>query len=113
MLFFLFKPSNYTFLLIPSISVIIQQIATLNNNLILEKNLIGSTLGVCFQKNPTKKFSLFSYLSDIGIVIKVTDETTETNPSTKKPYKMIRGAALRRFKIKSYLSKLNPYTAEI
>jgi len=83
------------------------------NSIYFKKNLIGSTLGVCFQKNPAKKFSLFSYLSDIGIVIKVTDETTETNPATKKPYKMIRGAALRRFKIKSYLSKLNSYIAEI
>ena len=52
-------------------------------------------------------------MTDIGIVIKVTDETTETHPGTKKPYKMIRGAALRRFKVKSFLSKFHPYFAEV
>src|SRR5688572_8632484 len=70
-------------------------------------------LGVCFQKNSAKRYGLFSSLTDIGIVVKVTDETTETNPLNKKSQKMIRGAALRRFKIKNFITKFHPYFAEV
>ena len=79
----------------------------------IEKNLLGTFLGICFQKHPARKYSLFSYLTDVGIIIKVTDEDTEVNPATKKAQKMIRGAALGRFHVKHFISKLNPYSAEV
>jgi len=67
-------------------------------------------LGLCFQKDSTRKFSILSYLTDIGIIVKVTDEVTE---STNGQYKMIRGAAIRKFKLRSFLPKMQALSAEV
>jgi len=77
---------------------------------LFKKNLVGTSLGLCFQKDSTRKFSILSYLTDIGIIVKVTDEVTE---STNGQYKMIRGAAIRKFKLRSFLPKMQALSAEV
>ena len=82
-------------------------------NCLLEKNLLGTTLGICFQKDSSRKFSILSYLTDIGIIIKVTDEVTETVNGDSRQYKMIRGAAMKKFKLRSFLPKVQALSAEV
>lgn len=83
-------------------------------NFAKDKNLIGTSFGVCFQKDPNRKNSILSYLTDIGIIVRVTDEVTETTKTDNRQYKMIRGAAMRRFRLRNFLSKLQqPLSAEV
>jgi len=80
---------------------------------LFKKNLVGTSLGLCFQKDSTRKFSILSYLTDIGIIVKVTDEVTESISGEARQYKMIRGAAIRKFKLRSFLPKTQVLSAEV
>ena len=79
----------------------------------LGTNLIGTNIGICFQRDPTRKNSILSYLTDIGIIIRVTDEITETNKGDGRQHKMIRGAAMKRFKLRNFLPKMQCLSAEV
>ena len=75
--------------------------------------MIGSFIGICFQKNQNLKNTSPSNLTDIGIAVKVNHEVVETGNLSERQFKMMGGVTLKRFKVKKFLSVSHPLTAEV
>jgi len=75
--------------------------------------MIGSFIGICFQKNQNQKNTTPSNLTEIGIAVKVNHEVVETGNLSERQFKMMGGVTLRRFKVKKFFSVSHPLTAEV
>jgi len=75
--------------------------------------MIGSFIGICFQKNQNLKNTSPSNLTEIGIAVKVNHEVVETGNLSERQFKMMGGVTLRRFRVKKFLSTSHPLTAEV
>ena len=82
-------------------------------NYLIEKSMIGSFIGICFQKNQNLKNTAPSNLTEIGIAVKVNHEVVETGNLSERQFKMMGGVTLRRFKVKKFTSVTHPFTAEV
>lgn len=76
------------------------------------KNLIGTFLGICFQKDKQIKPLSVNNITDMGVAIKVTHEIVEAG-NVVESSKMIGGFTLKRFKVKKFSSTTPPLAAEV
>jgi len=83
------------------------------SSVFFEKSMIGSFIGICFQKNQNIKNTAPSNLTEIGIAVKVNHEVVETGNLSERQFKMMGGVTLRRFKVKKFVSTSHPLTAEV
>jgi len=83
------------------------------SSVFFEKSMIGSFIGICFQKNQNQKNTTPSNLTEIGIAVKVNHEVVETGNLSERQFKMMGGVTLRRFKVKKFHSVSHPLTAEV
>jgi len=83
------------------------------SSVFFEKSMIGSFIGICFQKNQNQKNTTPSNLTEIGIAVKVNHEVVETGNLSERQFKMMGGVTLRRFKVKKFFSVSHPLTAEV
>lgn len=73
---------------------------------------MGSFIGVCFQKDRTKKTATQGNITEVGIAVKVTTEFIDSGPIIDST-KVISGVSLRRFRIRKYNITLPPFNADV